>query len=196
MEPPRLAALSFTRTFGNVSWSAMLQPCSDAEDEHPNCFPLKNVGDGAPRDRMAHVGPRSLHSSPASIAVLGGHPVAHEGHPPSARYQCPLSRGALKTCESQKNRPPTADTRSDFCGFFLPSQHPTTSIGQPGTFFHVTIFLWGWPGVTIPLVALSDRWFVEAAPNLRSQGSLWKPDPRPPPDWSLGISSEIHSTVT
>jgi len=86
MEPPRLAALSFTRTFSNLSWSTMLQRCSDAEDEPPICFLLKNVGDGAPRDLMAHVGPRSLYSPAAPITVIGGHPFAHEGHPPSARY--------------------------------------------------------------------------------------------------------------
>jgi len=64
----------------------MLQHYSDTEDEHWVCFLLKNVGDGAPRDFMADVGSRSLHSSIAPIAVLGGHPVAHEGNPPSARY--------------------------------------------------------------------------------------------------------------
>ncbi len=88
-----------------------------------------------------------------------------------------FSRGPENVQGSEKNQPPTADTRIGF-GFFLPSQHPTTSIGQPGTFFHVTIFLWGWPVVTIRLVARSGRSFVEAAQNLQSQGSLWKPDPR------------------
>jgi hypothetical protein len=34
---------------------------------------------------MAQFGQRSLYSPAAPIAVLGGHPVAHEGHPPSAR---------------------------------------------------------------------------------------------------------------
>ena len=63
----------------------MLQHCSDAEDERPICSLLKNVGDGAPRDLTAQLGQSSLYSPLAPIAGLGGHPVAHEGHPPSAR---------------------------------------------------------------------------------------------------------------
>lgn len=71
----------------------MLQHYSDAEGEHPVRFVLKNVGDGAPRDPMAQFGQRSLYSPVAPIAVLNGRPVAHEGHPPSARYHVRFLQG-------------------------------------------------------------------------------------------------------
>jgi len=45
-----------------------------------------------------------------------------------------FSRGPENVQGSEKNQPLTAETRNGF-GFFLPSQHPTTSIGCQGHFF-------------------------------------------------------------
>jgi|SRR5208337_555305 len=86
---------------------------------------------------------------------------------PLGAIQSAFPRSPENVRGSEKNQPPTDETRSGL-GFLQPSQHPTTSIGQPGTFFHVTIFLLGWPAVPIPLVGRSDRWFVEAPQNLPS----------------------------
>ena len=124
----------------NLACSAMLQHCSDAEDEHPICFLPKNVGDDAPRDLMAR-----------AHCILRQPPSRFSAATPSRMKVMRLALGTVCAFSSpenvrgsEKNRPPTDETRSGF-GFLLPSQHPTTSIEQPGTFFHVTIFLWGWP---------------------------------------------------
>ena len=134
---------------------------------------------------LAMVPPRDLMAR--AHCILRQPPSRFSAAAPSRMKVIHLPLGATKSAfprspenvrGSEKNQPPTAETRSGF-GFLQPSQHPTTSIEQPGTFFHVTIFLWGWPVVTIPLVARCGRSFVDAAQNLRSQGSHWKRDPRP-----------------
>jgi len=78
-------------------------------------------------------------------------PSRFSGNAPSRMKVIRLPLGATKSVfprspenvrGSEKNQPPTDETRSG-PSFLQPSQYPTTSIEQSETFFHVTIFLWG-----------------------------------------------------
>jgi hypothetical protein len=63
---------------------------------------------------------------------------------------------------SKKNQPPPDETRSGQVSSSPVNILPQV-LGTQGQFFHLTIFLWDWPVVIIPLGARSDRSLVEAA---------------------------------
>src|SRR5208282_5218681 len=90
-----------------LSCSAMLQHCSDAEDERPICFLVKNVGDGASRDLTAR-GHCILRQPPSRFSVAAPSRMKVIRLPLGANSA--FSRGPENVQGSEKNQPPTADT--------------------------------------------------------------------------------------